>query len=92
MGYEQMKRWGFERKKRQFQKSGQPWTPDVDKLVRGAIGQVFMTDVYLGQSNTAYTIMSGASKLEALAITYPYQVVRSRIQVYTALFLTIRLC
>ncbi|KAK0206046.1 mitochondrial carrier domain-containing protein [Desarmillaria ectypa] len=63
MAYEQMKRWGFERKKRQFEKSGQPWTPDVDKL-----------------SNTAYTIMSGASKLEALSITYPYQVVRSRIQ------------
>jgi len=31
-------------------------------------------------SNTSYTIMSGASKLWALAITYPYQVVRSRIQ------------
>ncbi|GJE84809.1 mitochondrial FAD carrier protein [Phanerochaete sordida] len=31
-------------------------------------------------SNTSYTIMSGASKLFALAVTYPYQVVRSRIQ------------
>ena len=33
------------------------------------------------QSNTAYTVMSGASKLFALAITYPYQVIRSRLQV-----------
>jgi len=31
-------------------------------------------------SNTSYTIMSAASKLLALASTYPYQVVRSRIQ------------
>lgn len=32
------------------------------------------------QSNTTYTVISGASKLFALAATYPYQVVRSRIQ------------
>jgi len=63
MGYEKMKRWGFERKRKQFKKSGRAWTPDVDKL-----------------SNTSYTIMSGASKLMALALTYPYQVIRSRIQ------------
>ncbi|KAI0034396.1 mitochondrial carrier [Vararia minispora EC-137] len=31
-------------------------------------------------SNTAYTVMSGASKIAALVATYPYQVVRSRIQ------------
>ncbi|KAG6333082.1 hypothetical protein ID866_6006 [Astraeus odoratus] len=31
-------------------------------------------------SNTAYTIMSGASKLFALVTTYPYQVIRSRVQ------------
>ncbi|KAI9449517.1 mitochondrial FAD carrier protein [Lactarius psammicola] len=32
-------------------------------------------------SNTAYTVMSGTSKLGALCATYPYQVIRSRIQV-----------
>ncbi|KAJ3476789.1 hypothetical protein NLI96_g10915 [Meripilus lineatus] len=63
MGYEEMKRWAFERKRRQFTKEGREWTTSEDKL-----------------SNTAYTIMSGASKLLALVVTYPYQVVRSRIQ------------
>jgi len=33
------------------------------------------------QSNLSYTIMSISSKLAALSVTYPYQVVRSRIQV-----------
>jgi hypothetical protein len=33
------------------------------------------------KSNAAYTIMSGASKLAALSLTYPYQVIRSRLQV-----------
>lgn len=32
------------------------------------------------QSNTTYTAISGASKIGALMLTYPYQVVRSRIQ------------
>ncbi|KAL0580249.1 mitochondrial FAD carrier protein flx1 [Marasmius crinis-equi] len=63
MAYEEMKRWGFERKRRQFEKMGKPWSPEVDKL-----------------SNISYTIMSAASKLLALSVTYPYQVVRSRIQ------------
>jgi len=63
MAYEEMKRWGFERKRNQFAKSGRVMTPGDDKL-----------------SNTSYTIMSGAAKLGALTSTYPYQVIRSRIQ------------
>ncbi|KAI0922052.1 hypothetical protein AcW1_004133 [Taiwanofungus camphoratus] len=78
MAYEEMKRWGFERKRGQFALAGKEYTPGDDKL-----------------SNTAYTIMSGASKLGALTITYPYQVVRSRIQVgdfpYTCFVLSLPL-
>ena len=33
MAYEEMKRWGFERKKRQFEKAGLIMTPGDDKLV-----------------------------------------------------------
>lgn len=33
MAYEEMKRWGFERKKRQFEKVGRVMTPGDDKLV-----------------------------------------------------------
>jgi solute carrier family 25 folate transporter 32 len=61
--YENMKKWGFERKRRKLLESGAPPSSGDDKL-----------------SNTAYTIMSGASKLWALTLTYPYQVVRSRLQ------------
>ncbi|OBZ71844.1 Mitochondrial folate transporter/carrier [Grifola frondosa] len=63
MAYEEMKRWGFDRKRAQFVEAGKEFTASDDKL-----------------SNTAYTLMSGASKLGALTLTYPYQVVRSRIQ------------
>jgi solute carrier family 25 folate transporter 32 len=33
MAYEEMKRWGFERKRNQFAKRGQVMTPEDDKLV-----------------------------------------------------------
>ena len=36
MAYEEMKRWGFERKKRQFASAGREYTTDDDKLVRGS--------------------------------------------------------
>ena len=32
--YEKMKNWGFEHKRRQNEKLGLPWNPDVEKLVR----------------------------------------------------------
>ena len=38
------------------------------------------------QSNTEYILMSGSAKLVAIAITYPYQVIRSRIQVSSVRF------
>ncbi|EIW82171.1 mitochondrial carrier [Coniophora puteana RWD-64-598 SS2] len=63
MAYEEMKRWGFDQKRKQFAKAGKIMGPEDEKL-----------------SNTAYTVMSGASKLWALTLTYPYQVIRSRIQ------------
>ena len=33
MCYEELKRWGFERKRRQFAKAGREWTTNDDKLV-----------------------------------------------------------
>jgi solute carrier family 25 folate transporter 32 len=33
MAYEQMKRWGFARKKRKIEKSGRTWSPLDDRLV-----------------------------------------------------------
>ncbi|TFK74353.1 mitochondrial FAD carrier protein [Pluteus cervinus] len=72
MAYEKMKKWGFDRKRKQFEKAGLEWTPEVDKL-----------------SNISYTIMSISSKLLALSVTYPYQVVRSRVQNSITLYPTI---
>ena len=31
--YEKMKTWGFDRKKRQYQKAGREWNVEADKLV-----------------------------------------------------------
>ncbi|KAF8175391.1 mitochondrial FAD carrier protein [Pholiota molesta] len=61
--YEKMKAWGFERKRRQYERAGKVYDAEADKL-----------------SNLSYTVMSISSKLAALSVTYPYQVVRSRIQ------------
>ncbi|KAI5122172.1 hypothetical protein M0805_007070 [Coniferiporia weirii] len=63
MGYEQLKWFCTEQKKRKYKRTGKEWTVDAEKL-----------------SNTTYTVISAASKLLALTGTYPYQVVRSRIQ------------
>ncbi|EIM85491.1 mitochondrial carrier [Stereum hirsutum FP-91666 SS1] len=63
MMYEEMKKWGFERKRRRMEREGKAYTASDDHL-----------------SNTSYTVMSGGSKLAALTLTYPYQVIRSRMQ------------
>lgn len=34
MAYEEMKQWGFQRKRRRFASEGKEWTPADDKLVR----------------------------------------------------------
>lgn len=34
VGYEKMKKWGFDRKRKQYQKAGLEWNTDADKLVR----------------------------------------------------------
>ena len=38
MCYEELKRWGFERKRRQFEKAGREWTTNDDKLVSTTCG------------------------------------------------------
>lgn len=37
VGYEKMKKWGFDRKKKQYQKAGLEWNTDADKLVRHSL-------------------------------------------------------
>ncbi|KAG8218270.1 mitochondrial carrier domain-containing protein [Butyriboletus roseoflavus] len=82
MAYEELKRWGFEQKRKRFAKAGKTMTPEDDILVRITCPDA-RSLIHLRrhtQSNTAYTLMSGGSKLFALSITYPYQVIRSRLQ------------
>jgi solute carrier family 25 folate transporter 32 len=93
MAYEKMKNWAFERKRRRVGNLGRAWTTDDDKLVRhlsfsrcANLTPTLNQSIYI-KSNTAYTILSGASKLGALCATYPYQVIRSRIQVRDLSFL-----
>ncbi|TFY82922.1 hypothetical protein EWM64_g1086 [Hericium alpestre] len=60
MAYEEMKRWGFERKKRQFRKAGREYTTDDDKLsntwytvMSGASKLAALTATYPYQVNTS---------------------------------------
>ncbi|KAL1729376.1 mitochondrial FAD carrier protein [Schizophyllum commune] len=71
MLYEEMKGWAFERKRKR-------WEEERRRRVEGEGGEWDPNTAKL--SNTAYTLMSGSSKLGALVSTYPYQVVRSRMQ------------
>ncbi|KAK4056616.1 mitochondrial FAD carrier protein flx1 [Microbotryomycetes sp. JL221] len=50
---------------------------------RERLGPAAPEDQVKNLSNTEYILMSGSAKLVAIGITYPYQVVRSRIQYQT---------
>jgi hypothetical protein len=80
MAYEKMKDWAFARRRAQYAQTGRAWTVNDDRLVSRPGGHASSAANFATQSNTAYSIMSSISKLGALALTYPYQVVRSRIQ------------
>lgn len=86
MAYERIKTLAFKQKRKSFEKAGKPWTTEDDKLVgsRAPGCNVSSTDLLSlspSKSNITYIMASGASKIFALAISYPYQVVRARIQV-----------
>ncbi|GAA5919438.1 hypothetical protein JCM1841_002390 [Sporobolomyces salmonicolor] len=50
------------------------------ELRRRRLGQAASEEEVKRLSNTEYILMSGSAKLVAIAITYPYQVIRSRVQ------------
>ncbi len=56
--------------------------------------RVFLIPLVFVQSNTTYTILSAAAKLGALTSTYPYQVIRSRLQNHAAnhVYPNVRMC
>jgi len=89
MAYERIKSLAFKQKRRSFDGAGKPWTAKDDKLVNSRIHAISACIVLPAdqpslspvQPNATYIIASGVSKLFALSITYPYQVVRARIQV-----------
>lgn len=51
MSYEEMKRWGFEQKRRQFARAGKPMTPEDDKLVRMTSTDVLSSNDLLAPSH-----------------------------------------
>lgn len=72
MAYEELKKWRTNVAARKLTRSPSS---------AGNIGAVDTSMIKL--SNAEYVIMSGVSKVAAILLTYPYQVVRSRIQNHT---------
>lgn len=69
MTYEELKRWRTSvARQRLLNRSSATDTPTPDQ------GQAIKLD------NAEYIVMSGVSKFAAIGVTYPYQVIRSRIQ------------
>ena len=56
MGYEKMKAWGFEQKRKQFQKAGREWTAADDKLV----GPEWVTMIF--ETLTTPTVQHGVHR------------------------------
>lgn len=71
-----------------YEKQGKEWKVEDEKLVSrrpcrecGRSGALSVYETQLtAQTNMEYILASGSSKLVAIALTYPYQVVRARIQ------------
>lgn len=96
MTYEELKKWRVELRRKRIGGGGNDEISpaELKKLVRSPSPRfvVSITEwrILIGergneQSNLEYILMSGSAKLVAISITYPYQVIRSRIQVRSSL-------
>lgn len=80
MSYEELKKWRQEVKRRRLGAGASE--EEVNALVSPPnTSRRLRADSRSWQTNTEYILMSGSAKLLAIGITYPYQVIRSRIQV-----------
>lgn len=84
MTYEELKKWRIELRRIRLGVEGSD--EESKKLVSLFWGCRFSSCGVLmrlseSQSNVEYILMSGSAKLVAIGLTYPYQVIRSRIQV-----------
>jgi solute carrier family 25 folate transporter 32 len=87
--YEEIKRRRSDLKRARIEGAGGTWRTENEMLVRMtpanparlARGWCRRPTVFGHQTNTEYILASGLSKGLAIAVTYPYQVVRAKIQV-----------